>query len=213
MIQNGLLQLQAYDHIKEMILDNTLEPGILYSETKLSSDLNFSRTPVREALKRLDQDGYITIVPSKGFMIRQLTQEDMRESIQVRCAIEGYCTHEIVSSLSTQKGEDFLKELERLLNCMKESMQLDDDYQAFLTYDHEFHLQIVQFAENREFMQLFQRLMYLIHLTSVSALSKEGRLEGTYQEHASYLEALKQRDEQKAYSVLISHLMMPLALN
>lgn len=210
MIQNGLLQLQAYDHIKEMILNNTLQPDVLYSETKLSSALGLSRTPVREALKRLSQDGYITTVPSKGFMIRRLTEKDMLESIQVRCAIEGYCTYYIIPRLATPKGQKFLAKLEETLNHMKETMYEDDNYQSFLSYDHGFHLLIVNFVGNEEFSQLFQRLMYLIHLTSVTSLSQEGRLEGTYQEHAAYLQALKDGDGQAAYTILIDHLMKPL---
>ena len=212
MIQNGALQLQAYDHIKKMILENGLEPDVLYSETKLSAELNLSRTPVREALRRLCQDGYITVVPSKGFMIRQLTEKDRKESIQVRCAIEGYCTYEIVSQLSSPRVQEFLLKLGAVLKNMKEAMTADDHFQSFLAYDHEFHLLIVDFAENEEFSHLFQRLMYLIHLTSVDSLSREGRLAATYQEHAAYFEALERQDGQAAYGILMDHLRMPLKL-
>ena len=71
MKEKSLLQLHAYDSIKNSILSGELEPRVLYSETKLSAQIGISRTPMREALQSLSQDGYITIIPSKGFMIRQ----------------------------------------------------------------------------------------------------------------------------------------------
>ena len=89
MKEKSFLQLQAYDSIKNGILNGELVPGQLYSETKLSAQIGISRTPMREALQCLSQDGYITIIPSKGFMIRQLNEKDMKDSIQIRCAIEG----------------------------------------------------------------------------------------------------------------------------
>ena len=77
MKEKSFLQLQAYDSIKNGILNGELVPGQLYSETKLSAQIGISRTPMREALQCLSQDGYITIIPSKGFMIRQLNEKDM----------------------------------------------------------------------------------------------------------------------------------------
>ena len=109
------LQIQAYDYLKEMILSGKLEPDVLYSETRLSAQIGISRTPMREALRCLSQDGYITVVPSKGFMLRSLTGQDMEESIQIRCAIEGFCVQVIAAEAGTKKGRKLLGELEKLL--------------------------------------------------------------------------------------------------
>ena len=80
MVIKNSLQSQAYDTLKEQILSNILTPGVLYSETKISKELGISRTPMREALQCLSQDGYITIIPSRGFKIRQLSKESMHHS-------------------------------------------------------------------------------------------------------------------------------------
>ena len=71
------LQLEAYNYIKNLIFTHQLDVNTLYSETKLSKELGISRTPMREALQCLSQDGYITVIPSKGFRIRQLSQKDV----------------------------------------------------------------------------------------------------------------------------------------
>ena len=65
MKEKSLLQLHAYDSIKNSILSGELEPGVLYSETKLAAQIGISRTPMREALQSLSQDGYITIIPAR----------------------------------------------------------------------------------------------------------------------------------------------------
>lgn len=67
MTEFRLLQAKAYEYLKESILRKELEFGVTYSETKLARELNISRTPMRDALHRLAQEGYIDIVPSKDF--------------------------------------------------------------------------------------------------------------------------------------------------
>ena len=63
MVSKSPLQIQAYDYLKEMILSGRLDPDVLYSETRMSAEIGISRTPMREAIQCLSQDGYITVVP------------------------------------------------------------------------------------------------------------------------------------------------------
>ena len=212
MKEKSFLQMQAYDSIKNGILNGELEPGQLYSETKLSAKIGISRTPMREALQCLSQDGYITIIPSKGFMIRQLNEKDMKASIEVRCAIEGFCTTVIASQINTPAGKHLLSDLERTLKDMDEALS-DNNLEQFIYYDHQFHLLLVNYLHNDEFNQIFQRLLYLIQLTSQDALSTKGRIQGTVDEHLAYFDALKSGDGQKAYEIMIHHLTMPLEVH
>lgn len=187
------LQQEAYNYIKNLILTNQLDVNSLYSETKLSKELGISRTPMREALQCLSQDGYITVVPSKGFRIRQLNQKDMKETIQIRCAIEGFCTQCLAADVNTARGQKTIRELGNILDLQRHAVEEDDNYESFIDYDHQFHLLLVQYIKNEEVNNIFQRLMYLIRLTSQSALAVEGRVTGTMDEHAKYYEYLKKR--------------------
>ncbi len=211
------LQQQAYDYIKERILSGEFTPDTLYSETKLSSQAGVSRTPMREALQCLSQDGYITIVPSKGFQIRHLTEKDMVESIQVRCAIEGFCTSTIAAQIGTPKGKELISALDDILNnmstCVTEAQSSPEALSRFISYDHSFHLKLVEYVENEEFQQLYQRLMYMIRLTSHTSLSKKERIQGTLDEHNKYFNALKDGNSHEAYTILIDHLLMPLRID
>lgn len=213
MKEKSFLQQQAYDTIKNSILSGEMEPNRLYSETKLSAQIGISRTPVREALQCLSQDGYITVIPSKGFMIRQLNDKDMKDSIEIRCAIEGFCTNMIASQINTEKGKRLLHSLEQSLSDMERALENGIQLERFIDSDHHFHLLLVNYLDNDEFNQIFQRLLYLIRLTSQDALSADGRIKGTLDEHRAYLEALKKGDGPKAYELMIHHLLMPLKMH
>ena len=204
------LNEQAYNYLQKLIMENHFSYQEVYSETKLSKELGISRTPMREALQCLSQDGYIDVIPSKGFRIRQLNQKDMKETIQIRCAIEGFCTQCLADEYNTPKGQRTIEKLGEILDKQKEAINLDDDYESFINYDHEFHLLLVNYIENEEINHMFQRLMYLIRLTTQSALQVDGRSIGTVDEHEEYFEKLKAGDGNEAYRILINHLMMPL---
>lgn len=213
MIHKNQLQTQVYDHLKENILNGTLKNNTLYSATKIAAELGISRTPIQEALHYLSQDGYINIIPSKGFMIHQLSENDIRETIQIRCAIEGFCTHIVSSEIKSEKAQKLLKELTHYLELQEKTMAQKTTHKEFMEYDHQFHLALVNYTECKEFNSIFQRSMYQIHLTTSTTLTFPNRLEDTFNEHKNFLTHLKSGDGDSAYKILINHLMMPLNMN
>lgn len=209
----GSLQYQAYHTIKEQILSKSLDSDTLYSETKLAKELKISRTPLREALHCLSQDGYVTIFPSRGFKIRHLDQETMRESIEARCAIEGFCVHLVTACEDSGRREKLLQDMKASLDRQKTALTAKDFPASFTKEDHQFHLLLVYFSNNSEFDHLFQRLLYMIHLTTANALSISGRAKATFEEHTAFYQHLKDGNREQSYKVLIDHLMMPLSMN
>ena len=208
------LQQQAYDFIKEKILSGELSPDNLYSETKFSSEVGISRTPMREALQCLSQDGYITIIPSKGFQITRLSEKDMYENIQIRCAIECFCTTIITSQTDTPKFNNLLNSLEDALSHMKEcAAKADYDHTAireYITYDNLFHNLIVDYSENDEIKRLYQKLMYMISVTAHTLLSTPYGIEQTLSDHKAYYDAIKNGRGDEAYSVIFQHIFIPI---
>ena len=137
----------------------------------------------------------------------------MRESIQIRCAIEGFCVHLIASQPSEKRCQKLLKEMERSLARQKKALDSPNARRSFIEEDHRFHLLLVHYADNDEFNHLFQRLMYMIHLTTAGALAIDGRAQATYDEHEELYRCLKDEDGDKAYRILIAHLLMPLNMD
>ena len=97
------LNEQAYQHLQNLIMDNQFSYHEIYSETKLAKELGISRTPFRDAIHRLAQEGYIDIIPNKGFMLHQLSKEDVNETFQIRSALESYCTLQICKEANSRK--------------------------------------------------------------------------------------------------------------
>lgn len=222
------LQIQAYEYLKDMILTGKLDSDTLYSETKMSAEIGISRTPMREAIQCLSQDGYITVVPSKGFMIRKLNEKDMLETIQIRCAIEGFCAQMAAAEIESKKGQRLLTELRKLLERQEKVLCAENGpreehirngswkkqlMEQFIDYDHKFHLALINYVGNEEFLHTFQRLMYLIQLTSVEALAVPGRTEDTFREHKLIFQYLEEGKGDEAYKLMMVHLMMPLTMH
>ena len=206
----SLLQDQTYNTIIEQIYAHELVPGVLYSETKIASQLGTSRTPLREALQCLAQDGYITILPSRGFMIRTLNEQDMKETIQIRCALEGFCIRYLADEAGSERYDDLLRKLTESWQNMDAARTSPDFPESFVKYDHEFHFRILEYVGNQEMLQLFRRSMYLIFLTSTATLNVPGRTESTLNEHKAVLDCLMKHDKEGAYRHLMEHLKLPL---
>ena len=95
----------------------------------------------------------------------------------------------------------------------KKALDSPNTRNSFIEEDHRFHLLLVHYADNDEFSHLFQRLMYMIHLTTANALAIDGRAQATYDEHEELYRSLKDEDGDKAYRILIAHLLMPLNMD
>lgn len=213
---NKPLPAQIYQYLKEKILDGKLDKDTLYSETKMAKELSVSRTPLRDALRYLEQDGYIEIVPSRGFRIRKLDQEGLRASIEIRCAIEGYCAYRAAEQFSTPQAKALLEKLEEMLagmeqyveQCPTDPVQLS----SFIDFDHAFHSHIITFANVEQFHTEFQRVGYLVRQTSKSALKIPGRSRETLEEHQRIFSCIRTGKAVNAYQEMIRHLRRPLYL-
>lgn len=213
---NKPLPAQIYQYLKEKILNGKLDKDTLYSETKMAKELSVSRTPLRDALRYLEQDGYIEIVPSRGFRIRKLDQEGLRASIEIRCAVEGYCAYRAAEQFGTPQARALLGSLEETLagmgqyveQCPNDPAQLG----AFIDFDHAFHSYIITFANVEQFQTEFQRVGYLVRQTSKSALKIPGRSVETLEEHQRIFSCIQTGKAVNAYQEMIRHLRRPLYL-
>ena len=123
-------------------------------------ELGISRTPLRDAVHRLAQEGYIDIIPSKGFMLHQMNRKDVNETFQVRSALETYCTVQICKEFSSRKAKKLFKDLDWIMECMKDIMETTHSIKEFSEYDFQFHTKIIDYLENIQFSNVFAMFMY-----------------------------------------------------
>ena len=113
---------KVYIKLKSDILENRLKPGEKLIEENLAEELRVSRTPVREALKQLDQDGLVTYYPRKGSVVSQISIKDAQELYEVREALEGLAIKNICLNMDSQD----VKILENIVSNMDEAINKDD---------------------------------------------------------------------------------------
>ena len=198
------LNEQAYDHLQKLITDGQLSYHEIYSETKLAKELGISRTPFRDAIHRLAQEGYIDIIPSKGFRLHQITERDVIETFQIRTALETYCTMQIARDVKEKNNANlrpFFKELDWLMENMKEVMENDQGIDEFCEYDFRFHRKIIDYLENEQFSSVFASFLYRMKRLAKLSLQHEGRMAQTVEEHQAILDAMKNGDTEHIYEI------------
>lgn len=200
------LQLQAYESLKQMILEGELRSDTIYSETKISRDLGLSRTPLRDAIQRLDQEGYIDVIPSKGFRLHKMNEQDLVDTYQVRCALEGYCGVHLANIADSAEAQRVFHTLESLLRDMDAIASTTEDVDEFTRFDAEFHRRIVYSLSNPVISETFDAYHYRMSSQTAASLKTEGRLTQTVKEHRAILESMKSGDIGKTYKAIITHI-------
>ena len=200
------LQIQAYDDLKQMILDGHFLPDVIYSETKTSKELGVSRTPMRDAIQKLEQEGYLDVIPSKGFRIHKMTESDLTETYQVRCALEGYCAVHFANICDTPEAKRLFHTLESLLRDMDAIASTTEDIEEFERYDSEFHKRLVYSLNNQAISGVFDAYHYRMSMQTVASLQTEDRLRQTVTEHKAMLDNMKAGDIEGSYMATLRHI-------
>ena len=203
------LQIQSYETLKSMIQNGQFDPELIYSETKLSQELGISRTPVRDAIQRLAQEGYLDIIPSKGFRLHQMTQEDLTETYQIRCALEGFCAVQLAKDFELRRAQRVMEVLDELLQQQRQILESSHSAVEFTRYDWEFHENIIRYPGNDSFTSLFESIRYRIEDTAVRTLKMEGRMEATVAEHQEIIDHIRIGAGGRSYKSMLTHLDKP----
>ena len=200
------LQLQAYESLKEMILSGAFAPGQIYSETKLSQSLALSRTPMRDAIQRLAHEGYLDVIPSKGFCIHELTERDLVETYQIRCALEGFCAVQLARDHDQPRARQTLAVLEGLVRDQQAVLDTTRSIETFAGYDQQFHERIVYYLDNSVISETFDNYQYQMGRQITLSLGLEGRMEDTVAEHRAILDNMQIGAVGRSYKAALAHL-------
>ena len=131
-----LLQSKAYDYLKDLILNDKLEHGVIYSQKKVAEELGISKTPLRDAVLRLEQERYIDVYPSKGFMIHEMMEDDIRETYQIRNAIETFCLKQLVADLDSANAQKCLIDLRTKIKLQQNLIDTIGSSEEFARIDY-----------------------------------------------------------------------------
>ncbi len=195
------LYLDVTDQVREMIYQRVLSPGDWIDEPDLCSQLEISRTPLREALKVLHGENLVELVPRKGCRVRALDDDELLELFPVMASLEGLC-----ANLATRKVRT--EDIERLeeIHARLETHAAADDVDSYYEANREFHLAVQNLAGNRWLQRITGELRNVLILARHRQLTVPGRLQASLQEHRTILHAFRQGDADSAGQAMHDHL-------
>jgi len=194
----------AYLQIKQAVLDCVLAPGQPLVETRLAEELGVSRTPVRRAIARLEQEGFVSADAGKGYRVAEISLRDLQELYQLREILECHLIRETAQRFT----EDELAGVESALLAADQAMERDD-YPAFLAANRAFHHSFDRKYGNQLISGVLDRLDE--HVTRAILWGFRGRGGGAsdllgYRDHSLILKAIREGDVESAVSIMRDHL-------
>lgn len=197
----NLLKNQAYEGIKERIIDLTLRPNEQLVEQRLAEQLGISKSPIREAIQRLEREGLVCSLPFRGGFVAPVTEQDIRDIFQLREALERFCIKNACLKLS---GED-IKRIGKIISKSDKALQQGDLRGAY-QIDIQLHDFLINSSKNAKLIQTYSTLRdHLNRYWNIASLIS-GRVAKSHQEHLLIIEAIAQRDEVQAEKRISEHL-------
>lgn len=192
----------VFNTLRDAILTGKLVPGERLMENQLAEKLGVSRTPVREALRMLELENLVELVPRKGAQVLDMSEKDIINILEVRSALEGLAT-----SLACKKMTK--EELQQLKNMEVdfEKAVADNDVERFVDIDEEFHDLIFAATENSKLIQIFQNLrIQLYRYRMAQAKNNDTSMSTIVAHHRSIIRAIENHDAEDGASVAQSHI-------
>ncbi|MCF7936408.1 MAG: GntR family transcriptional regulator [Synergistales bacterium] len=192
---------RAYEAIKAMILSRELSGAGELSESSLARELKMSRTPVREALQRLQMEGFLRVYPNRGIVVERISVDDIREIYDLRIALEEFVVREVASQVAPE-------DLKRLRSMVEEQSGFLDPLDAggFVRSDREFHEYLLTLYGNEMITSFMRNLRERIYLANLSILQVPDNMSRFHQEHRRILQALEKGDGEAAAREMDVHL-------
>lgn len=200
-----LLRESVYAEIKKLLLTGSLPQGAQIRERDFAERFEVSKSPVRDALHRLQMEGFIDVLPRKGYRVRSITLEEALELYEMRMILECACVERAIRAASDAR-------LESLNHMLAEGE--GQNIEEWLAYNRRFHLGIAHIAGNsmlenatKEIIASFDRLTFTSILqTGRSKSHSAADLEPLVREHDDIVAAMLARDTQRAVSLIRSHI-------
>lgn len=197
----GSLTVLTYEAIRSAITTRKLPAGSKLSVPTLATRLNVSRTPVKEALARLEREGLVTTIPNRGAFVSFLGADDVREVYQLRETLEG-----LAARLATEKADArTLAGLKGLLRAQEKALR-SGDTETIMKVDMEFHRRLRDISGNRRLDTLLQNLQDQVRIVFATSITIPGRREKAIAEHPEILAAMEKGDPEGAERAAREHI-------
>ena len=187
------LREKILETIRDAILKGNLKPGERVSEPELAERFGISRTPIREAFRQLESEGYLEVIPRKGAVVASLSERDIEEFYAIKSILEGYAARMAAENLTA-------RDIERLetINARLQEIAEEGDVKNFFRVHNEFHELFIKASGNEKLHELINQLVLKFNRLRLASLSQPGRMQISVQEHKKIIQAFKQHDGERA---------------
>ncbi len=191
------LREKILETIRDAIIAGGLKPGEKVAEPELAERFGISRTPIREAFRQLESEGYLTVVPRKGAVVAAFSQRDVEEFYAIKSILEGYAARRACEKLTPRDIEKLQAINDRLRQLAEEG-----DVKHFFKVHNSFHDLFVKAADNEKLTEMITALVGRFQRLRIASLSVPGRMEFSVGEHQKIIDAFRNKDAGQAESLV-----------
>jgi DNA-binding GntR family transcriptional regulator len=191
----------VYEELKMQILTGKIIPGTRMMEVELAEDMGVSRTPIREAIRKLEKEGLVTIEPRKGAYASQISTDDMVEILEVRQNMEGLAAFFAASRMKPEQLR-VLREVEEAYNKAVE----DGNTAEMIRYDSKFHKLIVESSNNKILIKMVEQLQETVLRFRYLYYDDFKRAEKMPEEHQMIVDAIANKNSEAARNAADFHI-------
>jgi DNA-binding GntR family transcriptional regulator len=205
-VQHRQLKDSVYYRLRGQIVSGELPPGYVLREAELAARFGVSKTPLREAFVRLEKDGFVTIPPYRSAVVAGYSQQDLRETYEVRELLEGQCAREAAVNIATED----LAALNRVIRDSEQALKSGETERLTALID-EFDTLLYAQCKNSKITAMLDNIRD--HVTRIGRLTIAipGRLESSVAEHRGIYEAIVSRDGPRAENLMRQHILSVMA--
>lgn len=198
------LWIQAYEWVKEGINSGYLKQGEPLSESRLAKETQISRTPVREALRVLAEEGFINLIPKKGAFVAEVSVEDVKEIFDIRKLLEPFAALSAVLRIPETEILVFENEWSKIQKRIKDGETVD--WRELGSLDQRFHLAICKYSTNKRIGKILAGYHEQIERFQTLSAKSLGNVQDTVNQHLELIKTLKARDAAVFADLLLDHI-------
>lgn len=197
------LREQIVSSLRESIIQGELSPGQKLTEPELAEKLGISRTPIREAFRQLESEGFLTVIPRRGAVVSRLTRKEIDDFYELKSLLEGYAARMAAERIN-EKGIEKLRKINEQLVSLAEK----EDIETFFHKNEEFHRTFISYCQNEKLQELREHMVQRFTRFRLEALSVPGRLMESVHQHRTIIRALARKDGRLAEAVVLEHALL-----
>ncbi|MCI6060796.1 MAG: GntR family transcriptional regulator [Dorea sp.] len=191
----------VFNTLRQAILRGELKPGERLMEIQLANKLGVSRTPIREAIRKLELEGLVLMIPRKGAEVADISEKSLRDVLEVRKALEELAVQLACDKITKEEIEDLKKAAEDFKKILKSR-----DITEIAEADVRFHDIIFMATDNQKLVQLLNNLREQMYRFRVEYLKNEEVHPQLIAEHEKIIEHIMERDKAKASAIVSEHI-------